>query len=166
MTLAQAIFAAALTAVMLAVVAFGVLVVWSAARSGGGPYPTRALATRLLRTPEERTEVNRWAFYVHRITGVAVFAFLCLHVLDVGVWVVSERRFDEIHELYGSAVMRIFECGLLLALLFHTGNGLRILAIDAADIGAVGSRRLLGAVVVLTVAVGGAGSVAMLGPVV
>jgi len=164
-TVAQAIFALALAGVVVAVAAFGVVVVRSALRAGDAE-PARGLAGRLLRGPEERAEANRWAFALHRITGVAIFGFLCLHVLDVGVWVLSEPVFDDLHELYASAPLRVFECGLLLALLFHTFNGLRILAIDAADLGAGAARRLLGGVVALTAVLGAAGSAVILAPLV
>jgi succinate dehydrogenase / fumarate reductase cytochrome b subunit len=165
-TVAQAIFALALTGVVAAVAAFGLVVVRSALRADGGPYVSSGVAGRLLRGPEERAEANRWAFYLHRLTGVAIFAFLCLHVLDVGVWLVSEPVFDELHDLYGSAPLRVFECALLAALLFHALNGLRILAIDAADLGAAAARRLLAGVVAATAVLGLAGSVAILAPLV
>jgi succinate dehydrogenase / fumarate reductase cytochrome b subunit len=163
-TAVQAAFALALAGVVAAVSAFAVVVVRSAVRSGGGAYPGRGLAGRLMRVPEERAEANRWAFYAHRITGVAILAFLALHVLDVAVWTVSRSAFDEIHELYGSPVLRVFECGLLVAILFHTLNGLRVLAIDAADLGARAAARLLAGVLALTVLLGAAGSVVILAP--
>lgn len=166
MTVAQAVFALALAGVVAAVAVFGVVVVRSALRVDGGPYPSSGLAGRLLRGPEERAEANRWAFYLHRLTGVAIFAFLCLHVLDVGVWLLSEPLFDELHELYASAPLRVFECGLLVALLFHTLNGLRILAIDAADLGAAAARRLLAGVAAATAVLGLAGSAVILAPLV
>jgi succinate dehydrogenase / fumarate reductase, cytochrome b subunit len=165
-TAAQAVFALALAAVVLGVIAFGVVVIRSAVRTGGGPYPSRELAGRLLRVPEERGETNRWAFYLHRITGVAILAFLCLHVLDVGVWTLSRPVFDELHELYATAPLRVFECGLLVAILFHTLNGLRIVAIDAADLGPAAAGRLLAGVLALTALLGAAGSVVILAPLV
>ena len=58
--------------------------------------------------------------------GVAVFAFLLLHVLDVALYAISPARFDEVHELYGTTPLRVFECALLFAILFHTLNGLRL----------------------------------------
>jgi succinate dehydrogenase / fumarate reductase cytochrome b subunit len=165
MTVAQAIFALALSAVVLGVLAFGVAVIRSAARTDGGAYPAH-VAGRLLRAPADRVEANRWAFYAHRITGIAVLAFLCLHVLDVATWTFSRDVFDQLHEVYGSAPLRLLECGLLLAILFHTLNGLRIVAIDVADLGAAAARRLLGGVLALTVLLGAAGSVVMLAPLV
>lgn len=166
MTPIQWAFVVGLTAVFAGVGAFGALMVRSALRSDGGPYPTRRLAARLLRDPDERTELNRWAFYLHRITGVAVFGFLALHILDVSVYAWSRSSYDQLHEVYASVPMRVFECALLLAILFHTFNGLRLVAIDLADLGAPAARRLLGMAVALTLAVGLTGSAVILAPIV
>ncbi len=165
MTLAQLLFVVALTGVLIIVVGFGFVVISSAARSGGGSYINAEFIRRLQRSPEERAEFNRWAFYAHRVTGFAVFAFLCLHIVDVSLYTFSSSLYDEVHVLYGSTPMRIFECGLLFAILFHTFNGLRILAIDVADLGLRASRQMLVAAVVLTVLLGLAGSVVIMAPV-
>jgi succinate dehydrogenase / fumarate reductase cytochrome b subunit len=165
LTLAQLLFLAGLTAVLLAVVWFGVVVAAAAGRADGGPRPRLALVHRLQREPQERSQVNRWAFYAHRLTGFAIFAFLCLHIVDVSTYAVSRGRYEELHELYGSAPMRAFECALLFAILFHALNGLRIFAVDLADLGAGAARRALAAVVALTLLAGTAGSAVILAPV-
>ena len=165
MTLAQLLFLAGLTAVLLAVVWFGAVVVADAARADGGPRPTLGLVQRLGRAPEQRWEPNRLAFYAHRLTGFAIFAFLCLHIVDVSTYAFSRGLYGEVHDLYGSAPMRAFECALLFAILFHTLNGLRILAVDLADLSASAAGRALAAVVALTAMAGAAGSVVILAPV-
>jgi succinate dehydrogenase / fumarate reductase cytochrome b subunit len=96
---------------------------------------------------------------------MAIFGFLCLHILDVSTYAISRSTYDDLHELYGSAPMRLFESGLLFAILFHTLNGLRILAIDVGDLGQVTARRLLVPVVALTLAVGTAGTAVIMAPV-
>lgn len=165
MTPAQLVFALALTGVLLGVSAFGALVLTTAARSGGGSFLTVELARRLWRSPAERGEFNRWAFYAHRFTGFAIFAFLCLHVVDVSLYSYARDLYVQVHELYGTAPLRLFECGLLVAILFHTFNGLRLLVTDLADLSLATSRRLLGAAVALTVVLGLAGSAVILRPV-
>jgi len=165
-TLAQALFVVALIGVLIAVVGFGFVMIHSAARSGGGgSYLDARLLRRLQRSPEERAEFNRWAFYAHRFTGFAVFAFLCLHIVDVSLYAFSPEAFDEVHALYGWTPMRLFECGLLFAILFHTFNGLRILAIDVADLGSRASRRLFAGTLVLTALLGLSGSAIIMAPV-
>jgi succinate dehydrogenase cytochrome b subunit len=163
-TLAQTLFVVALAGVLVAVAGFGFVMI-SSARSGGGSYLDGGLLRRLQRSPEERAEFNRWAFYVHRFTGFAVFAFLCLHIMDISLYAFAPGSYDEVHVLYGAAPMRLFECGLLFAILFHTFNGLRILAIDVADLGSQASRRLLASAVVLTLLLGLGGSAVIMAPV-
>jgi len=166
MTTGQGLFLVGFTLVVLAVVGFAVVVGLDAARAGSGSYLTRDFFRRLRRSPADRAEVDRWAFYAHRLTGFAVFAFLMLHLVDVGLYAISRDRYDDVHELYGSIGLRLFECGLLFAILFHTFNGLRVLGIDLGNLGVVASRRLLLVAVVLTIVVGLAGSVVILKPAV
>ena len=78
---------------------------------------------------------GQWAFVLHRITGFGVFFFLLLHIVDVAL-VNNARRYNEVHALYGNVVLRVLECGLLLGLLYHALNGLRIIAIDFFNEGA------------------------------
>ena len=166
MTLAQALFVVALIGLLIAVVGFGFVMIYSAARSGGGGfYLDPRLLRRLQRSPEERAEFNRWAFYAHRFTGFAVFAFLCLHIVDISLYAFAPEAFDEVHALYGWTPMRLFECGLLFAILFHTFNGLRIMAIDVADLGSRASRRLFAGALVLTALLGLSGSAIIMAPV-
>jgi succinate dehydrogenase / fumarate reductase cytochrome b subunit len=165
-TLAQALFVVALIGVLITVVGFGFVMIYSAARSGGGgSYLNARLLHRLQRSPEERAEFNRWAFYAHRFTGFAVFAFLCLHIVDISLYAFAPEAFDEVHALYGWTPMRLFECVLLFAILFHTFNGLRILAIDVVDLGSRASRRLLAGALLLTALLGLSGSAIIMAPV-
>ncbi len=165
MTAAQWLFLAGFTLVNVAVAATVVAVVASARQLDGGARVTRSFLSRLGRLPTERSEANRWAFYAHRISGVGIFAFLVLHILDVSLYAVSPTRFDEVHELYSTPPMRLFECLLLLALLYHALNGLRVVAIDLFDMGPRSAGRLLNGVAVVTVLATAVGSAVILTPV-
>ena len=61
--------------------------------------------------------------------------------------------------------MRVFESALLLAVLFHALNGLRLLAVDLLDLGLEPSRRALVGAVALTLVLGLGGSAVILAPV-
>ena len=166
MTAIQLAFLAGLSLVMCAVAAFGALVIVGAVRGGPGAFVNAQLFRRVMRGSSDRAEVERWAFYAHRISGFAIFGFLCLHVLDVSLYAASSRLYGQVHQLYGNGLMRLFECGLLIAILFHTCNGIRVLVLDFAGAGTLASRRLLGTCLILTVALGLAGSVIILRPIV
>jgi len=106
---------------------------------------------------------GQWAFVAHRVSGFLVFFFLLLHIVDVAT-VRWPAVYDEIHRLYGNVLLRMFEVGLLFALLFHTLNGLRIVVVDFFPGQAGNERRLLGAVVVLTLATGLPGAFVIMKP--
>ena len=108
-------------------------------------------------------KAGQWAFLGHRITGFLVFLFLLLHIVDVSM-VRWPSVYDEIHRLYGNVLLRLFEVGLLLALLFHTLNGPRIVAVDFFPGAGAWERRLLGAVMALTLAAGIPGGYVILKP--
>jgi succinate dehydrogenase / fumarate reductase cytochrome b subunit len=94
---------------------------------------------------------GQWAFMVHRITGFLVVMFLLLHVVDVSLINIDREMYDDVHELYGNVFLRIFEVGLLGALLFHALNGLRIIAYDFFPGAVKHQKEMLTAVVFLTV---------------
>lgn len=159
MNAVQVGFLVCLILVLVAVAAFSGIVIWSATRNGRTPI------LGLLGRQADYEELGRAAFYAHRISGFAIFAFLCLHILDVGLYSVSHRLYDEVQRLYGSAPLRLFESGLLFAVLFHTGNGLRLVIADLHA--APGrSRRLLRIVIATTVVAGAAGSAFILAPLI
>jgi succinate dehydrogenase / fumarate reductase cytochrome b subunit len=68
--------------------------------------------------------------------------------------------------LYGSAPMRVVEVALLVAILFHALNGLRLLLIDLVDLRPRRSEQLLRLCVLLTVVLGAAGGFVILSPLV
>ena len=101
-----------------------------------------------------RGRSGQWAFVGHRVSGVLVFLFLLLHIVDVSLVNIDAELYDEVHQLYGNVVLRVFEVGLLFALLFHALNGMRIVVVDFFPGAVRRERRLLAAVVFLTLAVG------------
>jgi len=106
---------------------------------------------------------GQWAFVGHRVTGFLVFFFLLLHVVDVSL-VRWPDLYDDVHAVYGNVLLRLFEVGLLFALVFHSLNGLRIVAVDFFPGAVANERRLLTAVVVLTLALGVPGGYVILHP--
>ncbi|MBB3664213.1 MULTISPECIES: succinate dehydrogenase, cytochrome b556 subunit [Prauserella salsuginis group] len=166
MSVAQFVFFCGFALVAVAIVAFSVVVVRSARRDDGGPFVSRSLVARLARPGRDRAELQRWAFYLHRVSGLGLFAFLCLHVGDVSLYVISREIYDEVHQVYGSVPMRFAEVGLLFGLLFHTANGLRLVAVDLVDLGLTGSTRALYGVLGVSVVGTLAGAVFILGPVI
>ena len=69
-----------------------------------------------------------WAF--HRISGVAIWAFILLHVFDIWLASVNPALYDELLTVYGSPFGRVVESLLGAAVLYHALNGMRIIIMD------------------------------------
>jgi succinate dehydrogenase / fumarate reductase cytochrome b subunit len=94
---------------------------------------------------------GQWAFVLHRITGFLVFFFLLLHIVDVSL-ITRPKLYNEVHEVYGNVLLRLFEVGLLAALLYHSLNGLRIVLVDFFPEAIKSERTVLAVVMFLTTA--------------
>ncbi len=110
-----------------------------------------------------RGKSGQWAFVGHRVSGFLVFLFLLLHIVDVSLlrW---PATYDQVHRLYGNVLLRLFEVGLLFALLFHTCNGVRIVAVDFFPEAVRNQRRLFQGVVAVTLLAGIPGGIVILWP--
>ncbi len=69
-----------------------------------------------------------WAF--HRISGIAIWAFILLHVLDIWLVGANPSLYDDVLAIYASPLGRVGETLLGAALLYHALNGLRIIVMD------------------------------------
>ncbi|MEZ7904944.1 MAG: succinate dehydrogenase, cytochrome b556 subunit, partial [Aquiluna sp.] len=77
-----------------------------------------------------RGKVGMWSWVLHRISGVGIFFFLLVHVLDTALVRVSPEAYNIVIESYKTPVVGLAELGLVGAILFHGLNGLRVIAID------------------------------------
>ena len=71
-----------------------------------------------------------WSWVAHRITGVAVFFFLLVHVLDTALVRVSPDAYDMVIATYKTPIVNLLEVGLVGAVLYHALNGVRIILVD------------------------------------
>jgi len=69
-----------------------------------------------------------WAF--HRISGVAIWAFLVLHVVDIFLVGAAPDTYDTLLAIYAHPIGIVLEWLLGAAVLYHALNGLRIVIID------------------------------------
>ena len=107
---------------------------------------------------------GQWAFILHRISGFLVFLFLLLHIVDVSLVNASPQTYDEVHQLYGNVFLRLFEVGLLTALVYHSLNGLRIVMLDFFPGAVKNEKAMFKAVAALSLIAGGAGGYIILKP--
>jgi len=71
-----------------------------------------------------------WSWVLHRVTGVAIFFFLLVHVLDTALIRVSPEAYDAVIGTYKNPIMGLGEVVLVAAIAYHAFNGLRIIAVD------------------------------------
>jgi len=77
-----------------------------------------------------RGKVGMWSWVLHRITGVAIFFFLLVHVLDTALVRLSPEAYNAVISTYKTPLIGLAELGLVAAILFHALNGVRIILID------------------------------------
>jgi succinate dehydrogenase / fumarate reductase cytochrome b subunit len=92
-----------------------------------------------------------WSWVAHRITGVLIFVFLLVHVLDTALVRVSPEAYNDVIETYKNPIVGLGEAGLVGAVLFHGLNGLRVMAVDFWRKGTQYQRQMLYGVLALWV---------------
>jgi succinate dehydrogenase / fumarate reductase cytochrome b subunit len=113
----------------------------SASRTGGTLY---------------RGGTGMWSWVLHRITGVAIYFFLLVHILDTALVRLSPEAYNAVIGTYKTPIMNLGETALVIAIVFHAINGLRIIAIDFWSKGPKYQRQMFWAVIVIwVVLVGG-----------
>ncbi len=99
-------------------------------------YPLPRLS--LPRTPAGtlyRGNTGMWSWVLHRITGVSIYFFLLVHILDTSLVRISPEAYNVVIESYKTPLMGLGELGLVMAIGFHALNGLRIILIDFWSVG-------------------------------
>ena len=92
---------------------------------------------------------GQWSWVAHRITGVAIFFFLLVHVLDTALVRVSPEDYNAVMATYKNPVMALGYAGLVAAIVFHAFNGLRIIMIDFWRYGTKYQKQMLWGVLAL-----------------
>ena len=77
-----------------------------------------------------RGKVGMWSWVLHRITGVAIFFFLLVHILDTALVRVSPEAYNVVISTYQTPLIGVAELGLVAAILYHGLNGIRVALID------------------------------------
>ena len=77
-----------------------------------------------------RGHEGMWSWVLHRITGVAIFFFLLVHILDTALVRVSPEAYNAVIGTYKNPIMALGEVVLVGAVAYHAYNGLRIVLVD------------------------------------
>jgi fumarate reductase subunit D len=71
-----------------------------------------------------------WAFLVHRLSGLALAAFLPVHFWALGQALHGEAALDEFLAWTAQPLVKAAEWGLVVLLAAHLTGGLRLLALE------------------------------------
>jgi succinate dehydrogenase / fumarate reductase, cytochrome b subunit len=109
-----------------------------------------------------RGDPGMWSWVLHRITGVSIFFFLFVHVLDTAVIRIDPDKYSEIIETYKNPIIGLMEIGLVACVLYHALNGVRIILVDFWAKGPKYQRQMLWTILTLFVIIFGAATVRLL----
>lgn len=71
-----------------------------------------------------------WAFLVHRVSGLALAAFLPLHFWAMGLAIHGDAALDGFLRFTDQALFKFGEWGMVVLLALHLMGGVRILLIE------------------------------------
>ena len=71
-----------------------------------------------------------WSWLLHRISGLAILVFLFIHIVDISVIGFGPTVYNNSVYLFDQVIVRLLSLGLVTAVLYHSLNGLRIMAIN------------------------------------
>ena len=138
----------------------------AAAATRPAPAPTgpaRRVGLRAWLDPRGR-DVGYWAFVLHRLTGLALVAYLLLHLWVLRLLARGPAAWDEFIALARSPLFLALDGLLLFGVLFHGLNGVRV-ALVGLGAAARRQRGLFWAVLLLTLLLLAAGVAALVAAV-
>src|SRR5699024_5987328 len=77
-----------------------------------------------------RGREGMWSWVAHRISGMLIFLFLLVHVLDTALVRVSPEAYNQVIGHYNTVVFGLGEVGLVGAVLLHPLIGVRVILVD------------------------------------
>jgi succinate dehydrogenase / fumarate reductase cytochrome b subunit len=85
---------------------------------------------------------GQWAFFLHRLSGVAILLYLILHTVSISSVLLGESVYTAVHEVYKLMIFRVGLIGVAGAVAYHAFNGLRIVIMDFTGWGVRRQREL------------------------
>lgn len=80
-----------------------------------------------------KKDSGSWAWILHRITGIALIAYLFLHVYSLSPLTQGEAAFNAKMQQFATPLYMLIEWFLFAFVLFHSLNGIRIVMVDWAE---------------------------------
>lgn len=77
-----------------------------------------------------RGGASQWNFVFHRLAGLGTLLFLAIHIIDTSWVYFAPELYQHAIELYGNPVFMVGEVFLVLSVIFHGVNGLKLILFD------------------------------------
>ncbi len=85
---------------------------------------------------------GQWAFYLHRVSGLALLLYLMIHTISIGSVLLGPDVYGAVHEVYKFILFRLGLIAITGAVAYHSFNGLRIVVMDFTGWGVRYQRQL------------------------
>jgi succinate dehydrogenase cytochrome b556 subunit len=76
---------------------------------------------------------GQWAWALHRATGIGIFFFLIVHVLDLALVPLAPNLYDATVASYANPFLMPMEIALVCAVIYHALNGVRLWILEFFD---------------------------------
>lgn len=87
--------------------------------------------------PVYNGDIGQYAWILHRATGAGTVFFLLVHIIDIALIGLGQDVYDHTVQFYGNWFIIPMEIFLVGAVIYHTLNGLRVIAINFTKDGPV-----------------------------
>jgi succinate dehydrogenase / fumarate reductase cytochrome b subunit len=104
------------------------------------------------RSPIYTGDAGQYAWVLHRASGIGILFFLLVHVIDIMLIGLGRDVYDHSVEFYANPWIIPMEIILVGAVIYHTLNGLRIIAINFSAKGPSREKKFFWWVLGLTIA--------------
>ncbi|MEA3336122.1 MAG: succinate dehydrogenase, cytochrome b556 subunit [Chloroflexota bacterium] len=74
------------------------------------------------------------SFALRRLTGLALVAYLFMHIMVIGSANGGSARFDSVLNFVQTDFFKLLEIGLLAAVVYHAVDGIRLLIVHYFDV--------------------------------
>ncbi|MCP4150056.1 MAG: succinate dehydrogenase, cytochrome b556 subunit [bacterium] len=74
--------------------------------------------------------LGSWAWILHRLSGLALIFYLCMHIWVINTLTCGPDTFNEVMTFLTSPLFKFLEIGLWGVILFHAFNGIRVVVVD------------------------------------
>ena len=103
------------------------------------------------RAPIYKGDVGQYAWIFHRASGVGLFFFLLIHVIDIMLVGLGSDVYDHTVGFYANWFIIPMEVILVAAVIYHTLNGIRVMAVNFTSSGPVKEAKAFWWVLIATV---------------